>query len=591
MARRRVRRSLLVRLLVVSIIVALCSIAATAWLAAKTTTVAITQQQGQALADDTKIYNTLIGYAATHQDWTAAAPVVEQLARETGRQIELATQDRRPLVSAGPLPDKASAVVDPLAVDPALAADAGSTRIDKRVVGPYQLTQAEKDALNRSAGEVVDCVNGRSGRGVIVDTLSGRPVVQAANAPLLEQCMRPPLAGPVPTEARALDQLTELTGKCLATNNLPPVRVNLDGTWKYQTAAASQPGSVDPRAASVESCVAAARREQFGPYVAPAALLFVSSPSKASAGLDLSPGNRTRIIGVAALVLLVTVLATALAGARLVRPLRALTGAAQRIRDGDDTTRVRVRGSDEIARLSSAFNEMADSRAQNERQRKAMVSDIAHELRTPLSNIRGWLEAVEDGVTTPDRAFVSSMMEEALLLQHIVDDLQDLAMADAGKLRVHPEHLQLSYVLSQVAAAQKPKDVCLSVDVKGDPDLEADPVRLRQAVGNLVTNALRHTPPGGSVTLSGRQEGSWIVIDVADTGVGIGAEDLPKVFDRFWRAEKSRSRQGGGSGLGLAIVRKLAEAHGGTASVTSVLGRGSTFTLRLPRQDTTAPDK
>jgi two-component system sensor histidine kinase BaeS len=217
-----------------------------------------------------------------------------------------------------------------------------------------------------------------------------------------------------------------------------------------------------------------------------------------------------------------------------------------------------------------------------------MVSDIAHELRTPLSNIRGWLEAVEDGVTQPDQAFVSSMMEEALLLQHIVDDLQDLAMADAGKLRVHPENLQLSYVLSQVAAAQKPKDVYLFVDVKGDPELEADPVRLRQAVGNLVTNALRHTPPGGSVTISGRQEGSWIVIDVADTGVGINAEDLPKVFDRFWRAEKSRSRQGGGSGLGLAIVRKLAEAHGGTVSVASILGKGSTFTLRLPSQRTTA---
>jgi len=107
-------------------------------------------------------------------------------------------------------------------------------------------------------------------------------------------------------------------------------------------------------------------------------------------------------------------------------------------------------------------------------------------------------------------------------------------------------------------------------------------VRLRQAVGNLVTNALRHTPAGGSVTISGRQEGEWIVIDVADTGVGIGAEDLPRVFDRFWRAEKSRSRQSGGSGLGLAIVRKLAEAHGGSVSVTSTLGQGSTFTIRLP---------
>jgi signal transduction histidine kinase len=254
-----------------------------------------------------------------------------------------------------------------------------------------------------------------------------------------------------------------------------------------------------------------------------------------------------------------------------------LTGAAQRMKDGDDTTRVRVRGGDEIARLAVAFNEMADSRARTEEQRRAMVSDIAHELRTPLSNIRGWLEAVEDGVTKPDKAFVTSMMEEALLLQHIVDDLQDLAMADAGKLRMHPERVRLADIVT--AGGHDPR---LVVEVQGDPEIDADPVRLRQAVGNLVGNALRHTPPGGTVRLSGRREGAWIVIDVADTGTGISAEDLPKVFDRFWRAEKSRNRQSGGSGLGLAIVRQLAEAHGGTVTATSVLGRGSTFTLRLP---------
>jgi two-component system sensor histidine kinase BaeS len=586
MASRSRRRSLLLRLLVVSVIVALCSIAATAWLAAKTTTVAIKQEQGQALADDTKIYDTLVGYAATHHDWTGVGPVVQDLTKQTGRTIELATQDRRPLVGADPLPAKASAIVDPLAVDPALAPN--SDRIDRRAVGPFLLPPEEKAALQQSAETVLNCVRARSGTGTIVDTPSGRPVVQAPAVATIDSCTRPPLSLPTTTENIALAQLSDLTNKCLAAKNLPAVTVNLDGTWKY-TASAPQAAQLRPLEASdaTDGCIASARHEQLVPYVAPAALLFVSSPSQASAGLDLSSANMTRIIGVAALVLLVTVLATVLAGVRLVRPLRALTGAAQRMKDGDDTTRVRVKGSDEIARLALAFNEMADSRAHNEQQRKAMVSDIAHELRTPLSNIRGWLEAVEDGVTKPDRAFVASMMEEALLLQHIVDDLQDLAMADAGNLRMHPEWLHLADLLAQVGAAHQTKEIYLYVHTQGDPELDADPVRLRQAVGNLVNNAIRHTPPGGSVTLSGRQDGEWIVIDVADTGVGISAEDLPKVFDRFWRAEKSRSRQSGGSGLGLAIVRKLVEAHGGTVTATSTPGRGSTFTLRLPHQGST----
>jgi signal transduction histidine kinase len=586
MASRSRRRSLLLRLLVVSVIVALCSIAATAWLAAKTTTVAIKQEQGQALADDTKIYDTLVGYAATHHDWTGVGPVVQDLAKQTGRTIELATQDRRPLVGTDPLPAKASAIVDPLAVDPALAPN--SDRIDRRAVGPFLLSPEEKAALQQSAETVLTCVRARSGAGTIVDTPSGRPVVQAPAVATVNSCTRPPLSLPTATENIALAQLSDLTNKCLAAKNLPAVTVNLDGTWKY-TVSAPQAAQLKPLEGTdtTDGCIASARHEQLVPYVAPAALLFVSSPSQASAGLDLSAANRTRIIGVAALVLLVTVLATVLAGVRLVRPLRALTGAAQRMKDGDDTTRVRVKGSDEIAQLALAFNEMADSRARNEEQRKAMVSDIAHELRTPLSNIRGWLEAVEDGVTKPDGAFVASMMEEALLLQHIVDDLQDLAMADAGNLRMHPEWLHLADLLAQVGVAHQTKEIHLYVHTQGDPELDADPVRLRQAVGNLVNNAIRHTPPGGSVTLSGRQEGEWIVIDVADTGVGISAEDLPKVFDRFWRAEKSRSRQSGGSGLGLAIVRKLVEAHGGTVTATSTPGRGSTFTLRLPHQGRT----
>ncbi len=219
-----------------------------------------------------------------------------------------------------------------------------------------------------------------------------------------------------------------------------------------------------------------------------------------------------------------------------------------------------------------------------------MISDIAHELRTPLGNIRGWLEAAEDGVADPGMALISSLLEEALQLQSIIDDLRDLAAADAGQFRLRLEPTRLDELLRQVVSAQRARaeavDVRLTARV---PDrahlgagLNADPVRLRQAVGNLVANAISHTPPGGEVTVTYMRMGSHFIIEVIDTGSGISAEDLPLIFDRFWRADKSRSRRTGGSGLGLPITRQLVEAHGGHVTAASTPGQGSVFTIWLP---------
>jgi two-component system, OmpR family, sensor histidine kinase BaeS len=271
----------------------------------------------------------------------------------------------------------------------------------------------------------------------------------------------------------------------------------------------------------------------------------------------------------------------------MTRPLQALTRAAQRMRDGDTSARVPVPGRDEIGRLAAAFNAMSERREELEALRRAMVGDVAHELRTPLSNIRGWLEAAEDGVAEPDGALIGSLLEETLLLQHVIDDLQDLAAADAGELRLRTERVDPAEVLAQVATAHQGTAEAAGVALELRPEpagvLTADPVRLRQAVGNLVSNAVRHTPAGGTVTLACRGEGGEVVLEVRDTGSGIAPEDLPYVFERFWRAEKSRNRHTGGSGLGLSIVRKLAEAHGGSAHAASGPGGGATFTLRLPR--------
>ncbi|MET9557148.1 HAMP domain-containing sensor histidine kinase [Streptomyces sp. NPDC006645] len=626
------RRSLLGRLLIVSVLVASCAVAATAWLAVQTTSGAIRQEQGQDLSSDAKIYNTLLGYAATHPGWDEVGATARELARTSQRRIVLTTEDRRPLFdSAGsssvtPLPAQASAVVDPLNVDTVLMPEdvtAGSDRVDPRAVGPFLLPAEERTELRRITAQHVACLSSVGVAADVVDSPSGRPRIEFVRSDTDRdrelKCLTAK-SGPTTTEKKALDQLNTLADACLKRQGHKGTTLNLDLSWDRgydqivpappgadavkaeaarkqaaQEKAAMAPDHRDDRA--IASCVGSARREQLTDYVAAPALLFIDGTGAVSVpGFDLSPANTARIVGVTALVLALTVGVSVIAGARLVRPLHALTGAAQRMRDGLDSAPVPVGPDNEIGRLAAAFNDMAVHRARLEEQRKVMVSDVAHELRTPLSNIRGWLEAAQDGLADPDPAFVSSLLEEAVQLQHIIDDLQDLGAADAGALRLHPEPLYADELLGQVAAAyQGPAEtagVTLTVSATGPagPSLYADPVRLRQAVSNLVSNAVRHTPPGGRVTLRSYRTGpdhgngdrNEVALEVSDTGAGIPADDIPHVFDRFWRAEKSRNRSTGGSGLGLAIVLKLAEAQGGTASVLSTEGEGSVFTLRLP---------
>lgn len=623
------RKSLRGRLLGVSVLVATCSVAATAWLAVQTTSGAIKQEQGQNLADDTRIYDTLLGYAATHPRWDGVGQVVRELADSTGRHITLTTQGRAPLADsagrkpAGTLPAQASATVDPLSVDTALASartgsqDAATDRIDARAVGPFKLPGAERTTLRdiaernkaclRSLGIAADVVVGPSGRPTV------EPVGPGAEDPGYYKCGTGALDEPTRTEGKALSALTRLTNSCLKRQGHDRVDLTLDLTWQQgpravaakrraaEAAARTAPVPVPAPAPAetaqddrtVATCVGTARREQLTSYVAAPVLLFIGDQGGATVpGFDLSPRNTAKIAGVAALVLALTVGASVLAGTRLVRPLYALTGAAQRLKDGQETQPVPVTTDNEIGRLAAAFNDMSAHRTRLEEQRKAMVSDVAHELRTPLSTIRGWLEAAQDGVADPDPAFIDSLLEEAVQLQHLIDDLQDLAAADADALRLHPRPVRVEELLGQVATAHQVRAetaaVTLSVSVDQPaaplPELTADPVRLRQAVANLVSNAIRHTGPGGTVTLLARatDAGDEIVVEVADTGSGISAADLPYVFDRFWRADKSRNRRTGGSGLGLSIVRKLAQAHGGSATAASTEGEGSVFTLRLP---------
>jgi two-component system sensor histidine kinase BaeS len=566
--------SLLVRFFLFSLVIAACSIAVTAWLASQATTGTIRQEQGEALETDAQILDDLMGYAATHKDWSAVKSTVDELARRYNRRIALTDRNGKKLVDTGDenspqLPITPRAVIDPLNVN-------GS--IDRRAVGPFKLSDEESRKLHAYATELSDCNRHIK----IVDAPNGRPRLsndQPGEPSVWEDCdVGYRLYTLTPTETAAYEQLQLLFAECVAklpaneqTLHKSPSRVTFD--WEILIVRDSSP--------AVGACMESARRDQLRPFVAEQARLFLTSPTgEEPRSIDLSTTGVTRITLVALGILALAGFASWITATQLVRPIRALTTATKRTAEGDRTVRVDG-GAGEIGELAKSFNAMSEKLAETERQRQAMVSDVAHELRTPLGNITGWLEATQDGLAEPDPHLIAMLLEESLLLQRLVDDLHDLAQADAGTLRLHPEPIALDDIVDQVVNAQQNREVLLRAETT-PVHLGADPVRLRQALGNLVANAVRYTPPGGEVVVKLFQEGENAILEVQDTGTGIAPEDVPHVFDRFWRADKSRSRRTGGSGLGLAITRHLVEAHGGTVSVTSTLGSGSTFRISLP---------
>ena len=293
------------------------------------------------------------------------------------------------------------------------------------------------------------------------------------------------------------------------------------------------------------------------------------------------------LFGVVFAVAILTALLAGTLSRRVTRPIEALTAAARRMGAGDLTQRVPVSSSDEIGELAEAFNAMADAVARNEAARRGLVSDVAHELRTPLTHLRGRIEAMQDGLLAADDATLQSLHDETLLLARLVDDLQDLALAEAGRLPLHREAVALAPAIdaavAAVSATARERGVTLRTDVAAStPAADVDPARLAQVLRNLLTNALTHCREGGRVTVSAAAAGESVAIVVADDGVGIAAEHLPHVFDRFYRADPARSRASGNAGLGLAIVRQLAQAHGGSVAAQSRPGEGARFTVTLP---------
>jgi signal transduction histidine kinase len=300
----------------------------------------------------------------------------------------------------------------------------------------------------------------------------------------------------------------------------------------------------------------------------------------------LSALNRTLLL-VAVVAGLAALALSLLLSRRILGPVEALTTAARRMEKGDLAQRVDVQSKDEIGQLARAFNAMAEGLARLEELRRNMVTDVAHELRTPLSNVRGYLEAFRDGVIEPDPAAIDSVYEEAMLLNRLVDDLQELSLAEAGQLRLDRRTVDLDDVVSRTTeglqARAAAKDIVLTTDLPADlPLVDVDPHRIVQILGNLLGNALTHTPSGGEIRLTAGKTDAEVELHVSDTGQGIPSEHLPYVFERFYRVDPSRSRVTGGTGLGLAIAKQLVEAHGGTISVQSKVGNGTRLSFTLP---------
>ena len=283
-------------------------------------------------------------------------------------------------------------------------------------------------------------------------------------------------------------------------------------------------------------------------------------------------------------------------------PLADVMAAAEAVTTGDLTVRVPERGPSEFNRLAHTFNRMTEELERTDQQRRNLTADVAHELRTPLHIIQGNLEGVLDGVYEPTPEHISATLEETRLLGRLVNDLRTLSLAEGGQLPLVWESVDVTEVLADVATSFSGQaeaagvELALTnngVDVQSETKtltIIADIARLDQILGNLLVNALRHTPPGGKISLQATPQAEGVRLIVSDTGEGISPEAIPYIFDRFWRGDRARSHAGGaGGGLGLAIVRQLVQAHAGQIQVESKLGQGTIFTIDLPADPSLKP--
>ncbi|HEY1456656.1 MAG TPA: HAMP domain-containing sensor histidine kinase, partial [Candidatus Dormibacteraeota bacterium] len=295
------------------------------------------------------------------------------------------------------------------------------------------------------------------------------------------------------------------------------------------------------------------------------------------------PAGPHPFVAIPILVVIVVVAVIAFGGVRrMARPMNNLIEAARRIESGDYSAKVPEWGSSDLRSVARAFNSMSDRLKTIDEQRRAFLADVTHELRTPLSVIRGQAEAISDGIYPADAAHLAPILEATRALERLVADLRILTMTDAGNLDLHLEPIDLGALahdgVESFRSQAEASEVLLTAEVAGElPAVQADPARIRQVIGNLLSNAIRHTPPGGTVQVTAEAVGGSATLTVRDSGDGISPELLPRVFERFVKGSGST-----GSGLGLAIAQEIMAAHGGRLEIESTVGQGTTARLILP---------
>jgi two-component system sensor histidine kinase BaeS len=296
------------------------------------------------------------------------------------------------------------------------------------------------------------------------------------------------------------------------------------------------------------------------------------------------------LIWVGAGILIIGLLTSYALARSITVPLLKLNSAVEKISQGEYGQKLEIASKDEVGKLAAAFNRMAKTLATNNELRHRLLADIAHELRTPLAVIRGNLEGMLDGVIEADKEQLQSLHEETLQLNILITDLRDLSLAEAGQLRLEKQLTDVQQIIIRAVGMLKPladeKDIKLICDLGSIPDITIDAGRINQVLYNLLSNALRYTAQQGIIRITSQirwmDNKEWVMLTVEDNGSGIAQQDLPHIFDHFYRADKSRTRASGGSGIGLAIVKQLIELHDGKVLVNSKTGEGTTFTIYLP---------
>ena len=535
--------SLRLRAFAVIMLIAVTATAATAWLTLRQASKQVRQSLAADQQETLRITGELRGYGSSHGTWQGVETVVVRLAHDTGQRIRAET-------------DTGQVVAD---------SDLLAGRSSRAVIGAPVSVNA-RPMVRLAASEPSSLLFRKTVMAII------RYRTNIPYAVCLTQAGVPFSARPAADGVLEIDAGRDAASTCSrSTPREADLRVDNAAVRACTRKAANQ----------MSSCmvqVFAQRTATVGP---PPLLVYLGAVGEPSAPLPIG-----RTVALASAVAALAAVAALLLGRGVLRPVRALIKAAHRLGEGDLSQRVPVTGHDDIAQLGRSFNRMADSLQAGEDRQRRMTADIAHELRTPLSSLRGLLEALQDGFLQPTPEVLASLHEEVLLQQRIVDDLQDLAAAESGTLTYHWSEVNGSELVQagQVAYRELADagEVALAVDVVEPVWFRGDPDRLRQVVGNLVTNAVRATAAGGRVCLRLSRDGQSAVIEVRDTGCGIAAADLPHIFDRFWRADAARGRDTGGSGLGLAIARQIVADHGGRIDTTSAVGVGTTFTVRLP---------